>query len=479
MANYYVTTSIPYVNAVAHVGHAMEFIQADVLARYHRQKGDQVIFSIGTDEHGGKNAEAAKQLGLNPQQHVDQLSKNFQDLAETLMISNDRFIRTTDDQHEAAAAIIWKQLSKYIYKAAYTGMYDQKEEEFITEEVAREIKSTDPDRYARLEELKEENYFFKLSAFTEPIKKAILDGSFRIVPDGRRQEVLSLLDQGLEDISISRPRQKLDWGVAVPGDKEHVMYVWFEAVMNYITVLGYPAGDDFQKFWPADVHVIGKDITRFHAAIWPAMLLGLDLHLPKSLYVHGFITMDGQKMSKSVGNVIAPHEIVSTYGVDAMRYYFLRHISSYGDGDFSWQKIESAYNGELGNELGNLVARLAAMLNKYQDGVIGELPPTSHDIGPYREALDDYRFDKALEYTFSLIRGANQYVDEEKPWKIAAEDSEHLQVVLATVTSSVLQIAQLLEPFIPLSAQKILTMFESGVVKNADKQLFPRIELHS
>jgi methionyl-tRNA synthetase len=258
------------------------------------------------------------------------------------------------------------------------------------------------------------------------------------------------------------------------------MYVWFEALMNYITVLAYPNPADLKKFWPADVQIIGKDIIRFHAAIWPAMLMALGLDLPKGLYVHGFITLNNKRMSKSDGNVIAPKEIVETYGSDALRYYLLRHIPSYDDGDFSWEKMEHAYNGELGNGLGNLVQRLSTMIAKYQGGVIGEIPPGEHDTGPYTDALSEYRFDKALEYVFDdLIRGLNRYIDEEKPWEIAKKDSEHLQEVLAYSTGSLLQIASLLEPFMPRTAKAIQDVFKDGMARSLETSLFPRIEKYT
>jgi len=475
MSKFYITTSIPYVNAEPHLGHAMEFIQADALARYHRARGAEVVFSTGTDEHGGKNAEAAKELGLTPKQHVDNLSQQFKDLCELLNVSYDRFIRTTDRLHTLGAQTIWKKLKPHIYKDTYKGMYDQRQEEFITMDVAREMKKTDPERYARLSPIEEENYFFKLSDFAETIEKAIGNGSFRIVPASRKHEVLALFKSGLKDISISRPKAKIGWGIAVPDDKDQVIYVWFEALMNYITVLAYPHADDLKKFWPADVQIVGKDITRFHAAIWPAILLGIGLPLPKTLYAHGFITVDGQKMSKSVGNVVKPKDIVDEFGVDPLRYYLLRHIPSYDDGDFSHAKMLAAYNGELGNELGNLVQRISAMINKYQDGTIGDVSSGEHDTGPYNEAVENFRFDKALEYTFGLVRGLNQYIDEERPWEIAGSDPAHLQEVLAYAVGSLLQISDLLDPFMPATAAAIRTSYEHGVVKQSPP-LFPRIE---
>src|SRR3990167_5867575 len=324
MAKFYIATAIPYVNDKPHLGHALLHLYGDVLARYNRQLGDEVVFSAGTDEHGGKVAEAAASANLPPKQFVDKVSVQFRDGLKKLQISNDRFIRTTDKGHE-------------------------------------------------------ENYFFGLSKYTAKVKEVVENDQYKIVPTSRKNEILSVINQGLQDISISRPKNKIPWGIPVPGDDTQTMYVWFEALMNYITVIGYPEHQDFKKYWPADVQVIGKDILRFHAAVWPGMLLGLSLPLPKMLYVHGFVTSGGQKMSKSLGNVIDPLEIVNKYGVDAFRYFFLRHIPSYGDGDFTWGLIEAAYNNELADQLGNAVSRTAAMITKYQNGIIGDTPPPQQD----------------------------------------------------------------------------------------------------
>lgn len=472
--NFYVTTSIPYVNADPHVGFGMELIAADVLARAARQKGQTTIFSTGADEHGTKIAEKALAAGIKPQAFVDEISQKFRDLGTLLNVSNDRFIRTTDKPHEQRAQLIWKALEHDIYKSSYTGWYDVKEEEFVPEAKADPARMN-PEHPQAYQKLKEENYFFKLSNYTDQIREAIQSGAFKIVPETRKNEILSVLEEGLEDISISRPKDKLEWGIPVPGDPNQVMYVWFEALMNYITVLGYPEHKDFKDFWPASVQVIGKDILRFHAAIWPGMLMSLNLPLPKQLYVHGFITMNGEKMSKSIGNVVAPSEIVEKYGSDAFRYYFLRHIPSYNDGDFSWELFEKAYNNELANELGNAVQRTAAMIMKYQNGIIGQIPEASHDSAPVARALEECRFDRAFDEIWDQVRGLNQYIDEEKPWQIAKEnDEQHLQEVLAYQVSCLLEIADLLTPLLPQTAEKIKHVFEKGVVQPTEGTLFPK-----
>lgn len=476
--NYFVTTSIPYVNGDPHIGFAMELLQADVLARAARKQGKPVIFSTGTDEHGTKIQEKADEAGVSPKQYADKVSTAFRELGILLKISNDRFIRTTDAGHEQRAQIIWKNLSKYIYKGSYSGWYCVGCESFVTDAVAKENHGTCPHHQKPYQKIKEENYFFKLSDFTVQIEKSITDGSFRVVPATKKHEILQVIKDGLDDISISRPKDKISWGVPVPGDKDQVMYVWFEALMNYITVLGYPEHDDFKKFWPANAHVIGKDIIRFHAAIWPGMLLALGIPLPKMLYIHGFITVEGQKMSKSLGNVIAPKDIVSEFGVDAFRYYFLRHIPSYDDGDFSIHRLLEVYNNELANELGNAVQRTAAMIKRYQDGLIGHIPEAEHDVAKYWEALEHCRFDRALEEVWEQVRGLNQYIDEEKPWELAKnKEEDHLREVLAYQVSCLIQIADLLEPFIPETAQKIKFVFEEGFIKPLETTLFPRKEV--
>ncbi len=473
--NYYVTTSIPYVNGEPHLGHAMEFVMADVLARAARQQGTPTLFSTGTDEHGGKIAEKAKEMGMSVTDLTDQMSQSFRDLQTALNISNDRFIRTTDPGHEQRAQLIWKALAKDIYKNQYIGWYCTGDEAFFTETEVKANNGTCPNHNRPYEKIEEENYFFRLSNYTDQIRQAIDSGKFTILPKTKRNEILGLLKEGLEDVSISRPKGKISWGIAVPGDQTQVIYVWFEALMNYITVLGYPENEDFAKFWPANVQVVGKDIIRFHAAIWPAMLLSLGLPIAKTLFVHGFINIDGQKMSKSLGNYLSPYKIINKYGADAFRYFFLRHIPSYDDGDFSWDKFEAAYNNELANELGNAVQRTAVMVLKYQNGVIGDIPPAEHDIAKYRAALELCQFDRALDEVWDQVRGLNQYIEEVKPWAIAkAGDEEHLREVLSYQVSNLLEIADLLEPFMPETAAKIRTTFQDGVIRPSEGTLFPK-----
>lgn len=477
MSKYFVVTSIPYVNAEPHIGFAMELVYADVLARRARQQGHDVIFSTGTDEHGGKIADKAAEMGLEPKVYADQISSRFAAVAELLNISNDRFVRTTDAGHEQRATLIWKALKKDIYKGKYVGWYCTGDETFFSETEVKANNGVCPAHKTPYEKIEEENYFFKLSNYTTHIKDVIESNQISIVPDSRKNEILSVINSGLDDISVSRPKEKISWGIPVPGDAHQVMYVWFEALMNYITVLGYPEHQDFKDYWPANVQVLGKDIIRFHAAIWPAMLMSLGIDLPKQLYVHGFVTSEGQKMSKSLGNVIHPKDIVDKYGADAFRYYFMRHIPSYDDGDFSWARLEAAYNNELANELGNAVQRTVVMIQKYQAGVIGVIPGAEHDIKQYEEALNACHFDRALDEVWEQVRGINQYIDLEKPWVIAKEgDADHLREVLAYQVSSLLEIAALLNPFMPETATKIEAIFSEGIIRAMDTTLFPKHE---
>lgn len=476
MGNFYVTTSIPYVNSEPHIGFAMELVQADVLARYARQQGIPTLFATGTDEHGGKIAEKAAEAKISPKEFADRVSASFRAIIPLLNISNDRFIRTTDPGHEQRVGLIWKNLNQYIYKGRYTGWYCTGDEAFFPEKVVKDNKGLCPDHKRPYEKIEEDNYFFKLSAFTPQVKQAIESGALTIIPESRKHEILSVVNEGLQDISISRPKDKIGWGIPVPGDDNQVVYVWFEALMNYITVLGYPEHEDFKKFWPASIQVIGKDILRFHVAIWPAMLMALRLPPPRSVYVHGFVTVDDQKMSKSLGNVVSPKDIVEKYGADGFRYFFLRHIPSYGDGDFSWERLEAAYNNELADQLGNAVSRTAAMIIRYQQGLVGTIPEAGHDFGPYQSAIGECRFDKALDEVWGQVKGLNQYIEEAKPWEVAkANDADHLREILAYMVGALQEISLLLKPFMPVTAEKIEQIF-SGVIKEPPAPLFPKHE---
>lgn len=479
----YVTTAIPYTNGKPHIGNVLDQLIADSWARYQKQNGREVRFQVGADEHGNKIAQKAADNGLDPQAYVDQTHQDFLSLWKAMNVDYTDFIRTTDAHHKGAVQYIWQQLNAagLIYKGTYEGWYCQGCEAFVTDKEAAANNGICPDHNQPYQRLSEENYYLKSSAMTERIREAIETDRMRIVPEFRKKEFLELVKDGLQDVSISRPRKNLSWGVSVPGDPTQVMYVWLDALSNYITVLGYPDRQEWQEYWPADAQVIGKDILRFHAGIWPVILLGLDLPLPKLLLVHGFIDSGGQKMSKSVGNVVDPAEIIEQYGVDAFRYYFSRHIPTQDDGDFTWEKFENAYNGELGNDLGNLVQRVAAMITRYHAGVIGESTQTEHDIGHYREAMEQFEFNRALDEVWATVRSLNRYLEDVKPWEIAKkrandpEEEAHLSEVLAYAAHTLLQVADLLLPFMPGVAEAIHTTFDTGVVPENVQPLFPKI----
>lgn len=483
--NLYITTAIPYVNAKPHIGNALDYLIADIWARYQKQNGKTVRFQVGTDEHGNKIAAKAQEQGLEPKAYTDQMYGNFQLLMNKVGAEYTDFIRTTDDHHVAAVQWIWQKLQPYIYKGSYEGWYCVGHEAFFTDKEVEETGGVCPDHQKPYERVSEENYYLKASAFSDKIREAIEHKRMQIVPEFRSKEFLELMKDGMKDVSISRPRKHLTWGVPVPNDPDQVMYVWIDALANYITVLGYPDHEEWQNYWPADVQVVGKDILRFHAGIWPAMLLGLGIALPKKLLVHGFINIGGAKISKSVGNVVDPNGIIDTYGVDAFRYFFARHIPTQDDGDFTWEKFETAYNTELGNDLGNVVQRVASMITRYQSGVIGDARQAEHDMKPYRDAMDALTFDVALDHVWATVRGVNQYLESVKPWEVAkqrendADAEAHLSEILATAVGSLMQIADYLVPFMPQTAKAIHETFETGVIKAKDGVLFPKIYAHT
>lgn len=483
--NLYITTAIPYVNGTPHIGNAIDYLLADIWARYQKQQGHEVRFQVGTDEHGNKIAAKAAELGIDPQTYTNQQYVNFESLINKVGASATDFIRTTDPHHLAAVQYIWQKLAPYIYKGSYEGWYCVGHEAFFTDKEVQELGGICPDHQKPFEQLEEANYYLKTSSFTDQIRRAIETGEMKIVPEFRKKEFLELIKEGLQDVSISRPLKNLSWGVPVPGDPDQVMYVWLDALANYITVLGYPDKEGWQTYWPADVQVIGKDILRFHAGIWPAMLLGLGLQLPKQLLVHGHVIVGGAKMSKTVGNVVDPIEIVDTYGVDGFRYYFSRHIPTLDDGDFTWEKFENAFNGELGNDLGNLIQRVASMITRYQAGVIGDSEQAEHDMTLYHDAMTNLEFNRAIDEVWSMVRSLNQYIDNVKPWEVAKglgkdpEAEPHLAEILAHCSGALLQIGDLLVPFMPTTAAAIHDIFESGVVKMPEGVLFPKKYIHT
>ena len=465
---FYITTSIAYANAAPHIGFAMEVCQADVLARYHRMKGDDVFFLSGTDENGGKIKKTAEKNKIEPQEFVDEVSAKFQLLLDTLNISNNDFIRTTDQKrHWPATQKIWQQLvdAGDIYKDSYEGYYCVGCEAYLTEKDLVDGKC--PNHQKVPEKIKEENYFFKLSKYSKTIQKKIESDELEILPESRKNEILNVIKSGLKDISFSRSKKVLDWGVPVPADDSQTMYVWCDALTNYISALGY--GNDsplergggcvnFQKYWPADIHVIGKDISRFHTAIWPAMLLSVGLPLPKKILVHGFITSGGQKMSKSVGNIIDPFEVIDKYSVDALRYYLLKEIPSGSDGDFSYTRFEELYQADLANGIGNLTARIIALATKNQINpllkkveVCVELK-TKNTWTDYEKLLNNFKLNEALETVRKFMSACDEYIEQNKPWQL--EKKEKAKVVY-NLLESLRHIAWMTYPFLPETSSKI------------------------
>jgi len=469
---FFITTSIAYTNASPHLGFALELIQADVLARYHRALGEEVFFLTGTDEHGQKIAKASEEVGKNPKEFTDEISEKFRKLKESLNLSNDDFIRTSDQKrHWPAVEKVWLTLKENgdIYKKKYKGFYCVGCEAFITNKdlVEGKCKIHQKD----LEIIEEENYFFKLSKYSKEIAEVIRRDKVRIIPEGRKNEMLSFINQGLEDVSFSRPRKDLSWGVPVPDDKSQTIYVWADALVNYLSALGYP-DDNYKKYWPPDVQCLGKDILRFHATFWIGILLSLRLPLPKNIFVHGFITSNGQKMSKSLGNVVDPFELVKKYNTDPVRYFLLREITPTEDGDFTYEKFEQRYNSDLAKGLGNLVSRVANLAKKYSfsSGVFAREKVQKEVAAAqekYQKALADFRFNEALIAVWELIGFCDGYIEKEKPW----EDKEGAKETIMDLLSAVEEVAKLLEPFLPQTSKEAREQLKSEKIK----ALFPRI----
>ncbi|MBR0415998.1 methionine--tRNA ligase [Candidatus Saccharibacteria bacterium] len=471
MSKIYITTAIPYVNGAPHIGHACDYILADVFARYQKSKGNEVRFQAGTDEHGNKIAKKAAELNIDIKSYVDENSAKFQDFIKKLGVSYTDFVRTTDENHIRRVQEIWKKLENHIYKASYEGWYCEGCERYITEKEYEENHGVCPDHNKPYEKLSEENYYFRISDFKDQIRSAIENKTMEILPEFRAKEILNLLDDS-PDLSISRPTSQLKWGVPVPGDDSQVMYVWVDALSNYITVLGYPE-NDISDFWPATAQFVGKDILRFHAIIWPAMLLALGLPLPKKITSHGHVLSNGQKMSKSIGNVVDPIEVLNARGLPAFRYYFLRHIDTFADSDFTWEKYDKAYNNELANDLGNLVQRLANLCKKQN---LGGLDFTPARDSKYDEIMDSFYFSKAFDYVWDKVQDLNKEIDDKKPWELGKFPEKHdeLVAILEKLATKLLQVAYLLEPFLPDTATKISDVFTAEKILPPPTPLFPK-----
>jgi methionyl-tRNA synthetase len=469
--SFYVTTPIYYVNAAPHLGHAYTTIAADVMARHHRQRGEDVFFLTGTDEHGEPVADAAHALGVEPQELADRNAERFKALAPQLEVSNDFFIRTTDPQHEAKVQEVLSRVREngFVYEGTYEGWYCPRCADFKAENEIDEGNRC-PIHHIELTREQEDNYFFRLSAFQERLERLYAEREDWVAPRTRYNEALSFIRSGLRDVPLTR--HKLTWGVPVPWDEEHVFYVWFDALLNYYSALSYapaPAGvasdgDLTATFWPASYHLIAKDILRFHTVYWPALLMAAELELPEHVFVHGYLLMEGEKMSKSLGNVLDPFAVIERFGADALRFYLLRDVPFGQDGSVSTASFEQRYESELANELGNLASRTIAMIDQFRDGAVpvGEIDPAlagDFDELPARVAahIDRAELTLALDEIWQRVRRLNRYVEEQAPWRMAKESHEHdLDRVLCGLAEGLRAVTVLLWPYLPASAEQLL-----------------------
>lgn len=507
---FYITTPIYYVNDKPHLGHTYTTVACDTLARFKRLDGYNVKFLTGTDEHGLKIKQAAEKAGTDPQAFTDQVSQNFRDLVGLMNYSNDDFIRTTEDRHKRAVQALWNELVRRdeIYLDKYAGWYAVRDEAYYGEDELRDGPNGTKiaPSGAEVQWVEEESYFFRLSKWGDKLLEYFSAHPDFVMPEGRFNEVKSFIKSGLKDLSVSRTT--FDWGVKVPNNEKHVMYVWIDALTNYITALGYPDNtEDMKHLWPEAIHIVGKDILRFHAIYWPAFLMAADLPLPKRVFAHGWWTIEGEKMSKSLGNVIAPQDLVDRYGVDASRYFMLREVPFGSDGDFSHDQAINRINADLANGLGNLVQRTLSFIYKNCDATIhgpvqdkltqddaeflskSSMKFLYEQVEPY---MNQQRFDRALEVIMQAVYAANAYIDKEAPWALKKTDIDRMNTVLYNLCISMKSIALLLQAFMPDSCAKILDQLSvpadersfafigheipSGTKIPEPKGIFPRIQ---
>lgn len=472
---YFISTAIPYVNGAPHIGHALEYVQTDAYARGLRiTKGENNVFALtGTDENALKNVLAADKVKKNTRAYVDEQVEEFRKLYDYLDLSFDDFIRTTEDRHIKGAQKLWKALDPHdIYEDTYEGLYCVGCEEFKTEKDL--IGGKCPEHNKAPEQVSEKNYFFRLSNYQQEIEECIVNGKLKICPEKRKNEVLGFIREGLKDFSISRSKKRArDWGIPVPGDSQQIIYVWLDALANYITALDYAnEGQPYQDFWNNDeaerIHVIGKGIIKFHALYWVGLLLSAKLPIPTMEFAHGYVTVEGKKIGKSLGNAIHPREVVEKYGVDAFRYYLLKEIPADEDGDFSWSRMEEVYRADLQNGLGNLVARVAALVEKEKLEIRNSKLEISKDV---LEALERYGFDEAMKIVWGKITQADQFVSNNRVWEQRGKEKESSLVKLV---GDIRQIATDLQPFMPETAEKIAKQFGAAIIEKA-APLFPRL----
>ena len=470
---FYLTSAIPYVNAAPHIGHAQEFVYADVIRRYHQLLNQEVLYLCGADENALKIFQAAEKSGQTPQAFTDLHNQEFLEVAKQLNVHFDIWQRGSDQKnHFPSSQKLWELCQKNgdIYKKSYTGLYCVGCEMFYTEDELNEKGECFEHPGRKLDKVSEENYFFKLSRYQTFLEDLLVHDKLKVIPDIRKNEALAFVQRGLPDFSISRSRERArGWGIPVPGDESQIMYVWFDALNIYQTGIGFH-GDEttYRKWSPQDVMVIGKGIIRFHAIYWPAILKSAGLPLPKELFVHGYLTVDGQKMSKTIGNVVDPIEVIQKYGTDATRYYLLREIPSTADGDYSQRRFKELYNADLANGLGNLVARISRLAEK-----VTLTPPLTEEFqADYKNLLNSFQFDLALAWIWEKIKITDKFINDNEPWKIT--DQKKLTEVLQYAVNEIGEIAFHLQPFLPDTAEKILTQFSGSQIKS-QPPLFPRL----